>query len=430
MNRIELLKALIAKATDKAEIDKLNKELIDAIREDEREKIAKEAQTKADETARAEALKKSADGKPAQQVITVGPPALYKGRQFHREREALGDLLSQKHVRHATDEKWLERQTKGWLDMIAAGMGGSALKPKGSPMYIGKAGMDEGVVGSGVEGGYLVAPEYLPEILSYAREESVALRICRNWPMNAMIQYVPKENAKVSVAATAEASDATETTPTFTQRTLTAKRWDAFGMITNELLEDAYMPILPMLVSQFMEAIGVKVDSAVFDATGDPMSNVFTAAAGYSQVFSTGSSNFSEILYTDFTKALAKISAKRKRGGVWAIHRTPLWTYINSLRDSNGRPLFTDPIAGTPAKILGYPVEELENGPSATAASTAIACFGDFKGVVIGHRSDAVDLKIDPYTYMKSNQTMFCLFTRWAFDLALSLNFVRIITAA
>lgn len=185
-----------------------------------------------------------------------------------------------------------------------------------------------------------------------------------------------------------------------------------------------------MLVSQFTEAIGVKVDSAVFDATGDPMSSVFSAAAGYSQVFSTGSSNFSEILYTDFTKALGKISAKRKRNGRWAIHRTPLWAYVNSLRDSHGRPLFTDPVAGTPAKILGYPVAELENGPSSTAASTAIAAFGDFNGVIIGHRSDAIDLKIDPYTYMKSNQSMFCLFTRWAFALGLANNFVRIETAA
>jgi HK97 family phage major capsid protein len=190
------------------------------------------------------------------------------------------------------------------------------------------------------------------------------------------------------------------------------------------------MPILPILVAQFIEAIGAKNDSAVFDATGDPMSSVFSAAAGYSQVFAATSTNFSEVLYVDFTKAVAKLATARARNARWAIHRSPLWTYINSLRDSNGRPLFTDPVAGTPARIIGYPVEQLENGPSATAVSTAIAVFGDFAGVMIGHRKDAIDLMMDPYSAAKTYQTRFYLFTRWAHALALPNNFVRIATPA
>jgi HK97 family phage major capsid protein len=442
MNRIELLKALIAKETDEAELERLGKELDAAIREDEKlklaaaekERVEKEAAAKA-EKERLEKAGKDAEGKPRRSGIEVGIPDVYKGRRFQLEIEAFGDHLRNKGL--SMDEKKIERQAKGWIDLIAASMGGVAVKAKGMPagtmspdrvQAILKAGIDEGVDSN--EGSVFVAPEYMPDVLAYAREESRALRICRNVPMNSNIMYVPRELAKVSVAATAEQTAATETTPTFNAVTLTAKRWDAFADISNEFLEDAYMPILPILIDQFMEAIGAKNDSAVFDATGDPMSSVFSAAAGYSVVLGSGSETFSEFVFTNFTAAVGKLATARARGARWAIHRSPLWTYVNSIVDSQGRPMFVNPTAQTPGAILGWPVEQLENGPSATAVSTAIAVFGNFMGVMIGHRKDSIDLMMDPYSAAKSYQTRFYLFTRWAHALALANNFVRLVTAS
>mgnify|MGYP001564463926 CR=1 FL=1 len=443
MKRIELLKQLIALEKDPVKLEALGKELEAAIREDEALKLAdaeklrlEKAEAVPKEKERLEALARSAEGRPRASGISVGAPDFYKGRRFHLERESLNELLVMKGAHW--EEKKIERQTKGWLDLIAMAMGGSALKPKGGPIGIMskeaidrlmKAGIDESQT-SPTEGGYLVAPEYAPDVLAYAREESRALRICRNMPMTSNVMYVPAENAKISVAATAEATNATETTPTFAQVTLTAKRWDAFGLISNEFLEDAFTPILPILVSQFMEAIGAKNDSAVFDGTGDPMSSVFSAAAGYSLVLASGSETFSEFVFVNFAEAVAKLATARARNGRWAAHRTPLWTNIRTIRDTTGQPLFIHPVAGDPGKILGYPVEQLENGPSATAVSTAIAVFGDFAGVIIGHRKDAIDLLMDPYSAGKSYQTQFYLFTRWAHALALANNFVRMVTAA
>lgn len=441
MKRIELLKRLIAVEKDPEKLEALGKELDEAIREDERIKLAdlqkvelEKAKAKKDDDERLAALEKAKE-RPV--GATVGMPDVYKGRRFLAEFEGFQQALQLKGI--AWDEKKIERQTKGWLDIFAHAMGGSALKPKGGPAgimskdaieRIMKAGVDEGVSGTGAEGGYLTQPEYFPDVIGYAREESRALRICRNMPMNRAIMYVPAELAKVTVAETAEAVDATETTPTFSQVTMTAKRWDAFGKISNEFLEDAFTPILPILVSQFMEAIGAKNDSAVFDSVGNPMSSVFSAAAGASVVLGTGSETFSEFVFADFPLVLGKLATARARNARWAIHRTPLWTYVNTLRDSNGRPLFVDPTGGTPGRILGFPVEQLENGPSATAVSTAIAVFGDFSGVIIGHRKDAIDLIMDPYSAAKSYQTQFYLFTRWAHALALASNFVRLMTAA
>lgn len=443
MNRIELLKQLIANTTDETKLAQLGKELDEAIREDERVKFAASEKVRIDKDVadkaakdRADALAKSQEGKARRSAIEVGVPDIYKGRRFQAEIEGFGDTLRLKGI--AWDEKKIERQTKGWLDLFAMAMGGSALKPRGGPIGVMskealdrllKAGIDEGV-GGATEGSALVAPEYLPDVLAYAREESRALRICRNLPMTSNIMYVPAETAKISVAATAEAVNATETTPTFSQVTLTAKRWDAFGQISNEFLEDAFTPILPILVSQFMEAIGMKNDSAVFDGTGDPMSSVFSAAAGYSLVLASGSETFSEFVFVNFAEAIAKLATARARNGRWAAHRTPLWTNINTIRDTMGQPLFISPTAGTLGRILGYPVEQLENGPSATAVSTAIAVFGDFAGVMIGHRKDAIDLMMDPYSAAKSYQTQFYLFTRWAHALALANNFVRMVTAS
>ena len=49
MNKIELLRALIAKTEDPEELKKLQDQLIEAIREEERKKIEAEAEQKAKE---------------------------------------------------------------------------------------------------------------------------------------------------------------------------------------------------------------------------------------------------------------------------------------------------------------------------------------------------------------------------------------------
>lgn len=121
-----------------------------------------------------------------------------------------------------------------------------------------KATMTEG---TGSTGGYLVPEEFTNELLAFARLQSLGLRYCRVWPMSEMIRTVPVESTGVSVAWTSEGSAATETEPTVGEVTLTAKKLDAFGVVTNELLADSAIDIVSWLTQLFAEAIGQELDN-------------------------------------------------------------------------------------------------------------------------------------------------------------------------
>lgn len=419
MSNLELLKALVEKTTDKAELDKLNGQILDEVRAEEKAKLEKEFADKAADVERKAAVAKSEEAKIKASGIEVGTPGIYKGRKLKMEMEAIGSRRKEwkDHPEKA------ELVAKTWLDALDRASNAPGVMTKTN--YISEANT----------GAYLTAPEYSREYLAYASEYSRALQICRNVPMTGQITYIPTELARCTVALTAEDTAATVTSATFAQTTLTAKRFDAYTTISNEVLTDLNTPVLPILMDQLTEAVGQKVDSAVFDASGSPMSSVFSAAAGYSVVLGTGSSTFANVVFSSFFDVVAKIPSARQRNARWVAHRTPLWTYIYQIKDAASRPVFLNNIdkAGIDAPagtILGYPVTQLETGPSATAVSTAITVFGDFSGVVIGHRLDSVDLFMDPYTEGKSYRTNFYMFTRWGFALALPNQFCRLVTAA
>lgn len=417
MTKIDILKALVEKTTDKAELDKLNSEILAEVRADERARVEKELADKKAEAERQEALNKSA--KPVASGIEVGEPDVYKGRRFKLEQDGLSKMCGA-----WKDPKKSAIVTKTWLDKLEI----ASQHP-----------MSKAIVGQGETaalGGYLVAPEYPNAYFEYAYENSRALQMCDVIPMNSNVMYVPTDSARASVAITAEGTDATVTSAYFTQTTLTAKRIDAFTGITNELLQDQNVAVLPILIKQLTEAVGQKIDSCVFNGTGDPMSSVFSAAAGYSVVLGLGSSTFASLTqFSCFLEVVSKLPSARAANARWAAHRLPLWAYIYNVKDSASRPLFinsidTAGVAGPVGKILGFPVMQLETGPSTTAVSTAPIVFGDFSGVKIGSRLSQIDLMLDPYSIAKSNQTQVYLFTRWAFALALPNNFVRLVTSA
>jgi HK97 family phage major capsid protein len=423
MDKLTLLQSLIDKTTDKAELEKLGKEMREAIRDEERAKIEKdlaekaEAKKLADE--KAAALAKSPEAKVVKASgIEVGAPGLYKGRKLKMEIEALGGLRKE----WKEDKESAEIVAKAWIDAFD--------RAQRSPAPIAKA----TVMGEDNTAAYLVAPEYPNLYWEYAQEYSRALQICDNIPMTTHIMYVPAELAKCSIAQTAEGVDATATSATFSQVTLTAKRFDAYTTVSNEVLTDLNTPVLPILMRQLTEATGQKVDSAVFNGTGDPMSSVFSSAAGYSVVLGSGSSTFASVGFSSFLQVVGTLPSARQVNARWVANRSPLWTYIYKIKDDASRPVFLNnidsgAIKGAAGTILGFPVTQLETGPSTTAVSTAITVLGDFSGVKIGHRLDTVDLFLDPYTSGKSYQTNVYMFTRWAFSLALANNFVRLVTA-
>ena len=161
------------------------------------------------------------------------------------------------------------------------------------------------------------------------------------------------------------------------------------------------------------------------------MSGIFTAQAGYSEVFGTGSSAFSELLESNIRNLIGKIPPERLARAKWYMNNAVLWQYFYGLKDEDGRPLFVPSMSqGVPGTLYGYPVVQSTQATATSAASTALAAFGDLSGFYIGDRLTNINLMVDPYTLGKNYQTNFYMFTRWAFANALPKYYGRIVTAA
>jgi HK97 family phage major capsid protein len=367
----------------------------------------------------------------------MGPPAEYKSGdmtfKLHREIESLQEegigmvRLSSKMVqRYKENPKKAEAVAKFMCDLIARAYSISAKGP-GTVAQM-KTALAEGTTYSGAE---IVTPEVRRELLYYTRDESIALMDATVVPMSSNTYDIEAENAKVNTYFGAEADAVTESDPTFVETTITARRLAAYSKTSNELIQDTFITggISGILLPQFIEAVGQRIDSVVFIGIGSDsavFSGLFIGAGarvGYSQVFGTGSTNFSELLYTDITGLVAQVPARYvARNGKWYMHQQVLHARVANIKDTTGNPIFIGNLGGGggfPGTIYGFNYRLPSVAPYTSAVNTAFILFGDLRGVFIGERLSDFSLLVDPYTAMGNNQTKFYIFTRWGFGIPL-----------
>ena len=281
-------------------------------------------------------------------------------------------------------------------------------------------------------GGYLVPPDYQPEIIKLVREDSFAMQECTVVPMSVDVREYPAEASLVTVSWTAEAGAITASNPTWAQVLLTAKKLAGLTSgISNELVNDSAFDLVSILSEQFGYAIGQELDNQVLNGTGDPTSGILTAIAGYSVIMGTGSTNFSSVGANDFRSMIRKVSKKDAVNGKF-IYSKDLQFYIDTLKDTQGRYIYREP--GDPAQpgaLWGRPVIESVNAPAESDSGTSTACatFGDYKKVYIGRRKGIMTLDADPYTNFNKDQVRFRMTTRWAIKVARASAIVRLLTA-
>jgi HK97 family phage major capsid protein len=282
--------------------------------------------------------------------------------------------------------------------------------------------------GDPASGGYTVPVEYSAEIMGFARLVSFALNECQVWPMSSMTKKVPKENALVSVAWTAEEVDLTETEPTFDEMTLTAKKLGGVGLMSNELLQDSEVDIVSILTSQFGEAIGQELDNQVLNGTGSPVSGLLTAACGLSVIMTPGNA-FSAITGNYLSDMIAKIPINKIAGARFVIGRVGL-SYLRVNQSSAGGYLWgamADPDRNT---LWGFPYIVTERVTNTTGTTTAFVLFGNLKNFAIGNRLTNMTLDLDPYSYFKSYRTQYRIVSRFALAIGQSSAFVRLLTGS
>jgi HK97 family phage major capsid protein len=438
MTNIDMLRKLIEKESDETKRGELEDELVKAIEERAAEKVRAEMEEQAQkdkEKAQSDEMRqaaKTAEGSRVPSIeIPSQPASRYKSPSgvVRNLKAELGVAKSDNRVSPViqasikSNPKLAEKIFKDFGDSIY-----NAYHISKSPFGVMQKDLTEATEGE------LTPTEQRMEILSYIRENSMALQYATVVPMISDVQTVPRETASVSVKWEAEADPITESTPTFDQVTLTAKRLTGYTQASREVLDDAGADLVGVLLSQFTEAAGQKIDDQVFSVTttgSAAFSGVFSAKAGYSEVFSSGSTAFSELLASNMRGVIGKIPSSRLRNARWFMHRTVAWDHVMGLTDSDGRPLFMlNQVDGPSERILGYPYTLVEEAPSTSAAATGFILFGDLRGFYIGERLGNMEIMTDPYSAMSSGLVNFYFFNRWAFAHGLPKMYARIVTAA
>jgi HK97 family phage major capsid protein len=275
--------------------------------------------------------------------------------------------------------------------------------------------------------------------MAYARLTSVALQDARTLAMNSDVVTMPREDAAVSLsfAQQTPVSTINETSATFEQITLTARDLDGYADVSLHLDQDAQNPggVVGILLDQFVESYGQKIDSAVFAGVADPV------VAGLMETDDSDDSinvaHSLEIAGTDpsaisvgsLIQVPGQIAAPRRRGAKWYASRETIWNYLMTVTDDSKHAFAMNPSNPLDFRIIGYPVGEVEEAPTpSTANAQPIALFGNLNGYIIGDRLSNLTLFRDPYSQRVNKLIRYTFFTRVAFANALPGNFVLLMT--
>jgi len=246
---------------------------------------------------------------------------------------------------------------------------------------------------SGSAGGALLPKPFLAEIFVTIEEYGVARRTFRGIPMASKTLDLKNVATKPATYWEAENARIDQTSITFGEPVLTAKKLAALLPWTSEFEEDEVFGVINLASRLFGEAMALREDSAGFMGAG----SLDTGNGGFTgMLYSVGASvyqmpagktSFADITFDDLLNAKNSLSLARQRNARWFIHHSIVGVLEQIKAD--GAYVYRQPSApGQPATMWGYPVELVEVLPklSDSAVDTRFIAFGDPSNILFGTR--------------------------------------------
>lgn len=304
--------------------------------------------------------------------------------------------------------------------------------------------------GTGSAGGFVVPEEFAAEVNRVVEDFGLVPKLARIFPMKSDTLNVPRLSATVTVSFPGEATSGTASQPTFEQVVLSAKSCVGITPMSNELLADANISVVDLLIELFAEAIAGRMDTEGLAGTGSPFTGILTDA-GVTVVQPAnggGFSTFTGAATPDQARQLiSNIKPWALQGACFIMHRT-VWALMQTTKASTGGEYFTsaaNPVlintgaqgfptamAGT---LWGYPVYLSDKMPTTTAVSTKFIIFGNLKNLYVGQRADMAvaisqDATVGSDNLFAANMSAVRVVSRWAVAVGLPSAFSVLKTAA
>ncbi|MGE3408721.1 MAG: phage major capsid protein [Pirellulales bacterium] len=205
--------------------------------------------------------------------------------------------------------------------------------------------------GTDSEGGYLVPPGFVPELIRDVPKLTQLFQYVRKIPVGTMTGELPVVSANPTVSWGTESTAMDEGDPAFGTGTWSCKRLNVFAALSREVLSDSNPAIVSTIVTLFQEAIAKERDRVIAmgnASAGEPVG--LYSASGITDVSSVVTLSYSSILALHSTidhRYLASPSCK------WTMNQR-VKSAIMGIVDTTGRPIFVqDVTTGWKPMLLG-----------------------------------------------------------------------------
>jgi len=257
--------------------------------------------------------------------------------------------------------------------------------------------------GTGSAGGFIVPEEFAAEVNRIVEDFGLVPKLCRKFPMKSDTLNVPRLSATVTVSYPGENTAGTGSQPTFEQVVLSSKTMVGITPMSNELLADANVSVVDLLVELFAEAIAGQLDVQGLTGSGAPFTGILTdtGVTVVQPANGTGNSTFALASTPDNMRDLiTQVKPWALQGAAFIMHRS-IWAILQKAKASTSGDYFIstmNPVLsgvatqGFPTAMAGtmwgYPVYLSDKMPSSTAVSTKYVIFGNLKHLYMGVRAD------------------------------------------
>ncbi len=272
---------------------------------------------------------------------------------------------------------------------------------------------------SNTDGGFLVFDEMSQAIIDLRETYGVFRQNCRVWPMGSDTLMIPRRLAGVTIGPIGEnpSSAISQSTPTFNQVQLVAKKCGGLSLMSSEIAEDAVIDLADWIANEFAYGFALFEDTIGFTGDGTSahlgvrgLTTLFTEAlglAGAVLVATVTHNLFSEIDNTDLTTMMAKLPQYARMNAKFYCSSTFAEMVFSRLKATAGGNTVQTLQGSTGDNYLGYPIvisQVLPAGAATDYDGQAMCFFGDLsKSSSMGDRR-MVKIFPSEHRYMDTDQ--------------------------
>jgi len=258
-------------------------------------------------------------------------------------------------------------------------------------------------IGTDSLGGFTVPDPLSDALINLIEDRGTARQKSQRIVMSADTWSVPKVAGQATIYYPNEAASISDSSVSFSQVQLAAKKLAALVKMSTEVTEDSILDMLSVVVDSIAYSIALEEDKNLFNGVSGGVNT--SGIAGDASVDDTNVASVSALALTDLTACSAGIG-NPIIGAVNEWYMSPVVFHgaVRDLLNAAGNNSMRELEEGQRPTLLGYPVNLVSCLPSAPASGELVAVFGDLRlGAYFGDRR-ALNFKTLNELYMEQDQ--------------------------